>query len=82
MPITAKLSSKNQITVPRDVRKILGIGGGERVVFESDGEGRVILRKHGGTDSAGCGRRFLKPGRNPVTVRDMERARDGHFSRK
>lgn len=36
---TAKLSSKNQITVPAEVRQLLGIGPGDRIAFEiCDGE--------------------------------------------
>ena len=33
----AKITSKGQITVPREVRRILGVTSGDRLVFESDG---------------------------------------------
>lgn len=29
----AKLDSKEKLTLPKDVRKILGVGGGDRIVF-------------------------------------------------
>ena len=32
--ISAKISSKNQIGVPKAVRQHLGVGGGDRLVFE------------------------------------------------
>lgn len=35
----ARITSKGQITVPRDVRRALGVGPGDRLVFESDSEG-------------------------------------------
>ena len=35
----ARITSKGQITVPRDVRRTLGVGPGDRLLFESDSEG-------------------------------------------
>lgn len=35
----AKLTSKGQITVPHDIRRLLGVRQGDRLVFESDGSG-------------------------------------------
>lgn len=35
----AKLTSKGQITVPRDVRRVLGVQAGDRLLFESDKSG-------------------------------------------
>ena len=35
----AKLTSKGQVTVPREVRRLLGVGAGDRLMFESDGKG-------------------------------------------
>ena len=34
-----RITSKGQITVPRDVRRTLGVGPGDRLVFESDSKG-------------------------------------------
>jgi len=39
----AKITSKGQITVPIEVRRMLGVKAGDRLLFESDGEG-VRLR--------------------------------------
>ncbi len=33
----AKLTSKGQITIPREVRQALGLRTGDKVLFESDG---------------------------------------------
>jgi AbrB family looped-hinge helix DNA binding protein len=35
----AKITSKGQITVPHDVRRVLGVQSGDKLVFESDKEG-------------------------------------------
>jgi AbrB family looped-hinge helix DNA binding protein len=43
----AKITSKGQITVPHEIRKLLGVGPGDRLVFEGDERGVRIqpLRK-------------------------------------
>jgi AbrB family looped-hinge helix DNA binding protein len=38
------LTSKGQVTVPKEIRDALGAGEGDRLVFETDGN-RVLLRK-------------------------------------
>lgn len=35
----ARITSKGQITVPREVRRILGVRAGDRLLFESDSKG-------------------------------------------
>jgi antitoxin PrlF len=35
----ARITSKGQITMPREVRRALGVGPGDKVLFESDGDG-------------------------------------------
>jgi antitoxin PrlF len=42
MPI-ATLTSKGQITVPKQVRDQLHLSAGDRVRFLTDGEGRVVM---------------------------------------
>ena len=39
----SKITSKGQITVPVEIRRILGVKAGDRLLFESDSEG-VRLR--------------------------------------
>lgn len=38
MQIEATLTSKGQITVPREVRRRLGLQTGDKLLFEADGE--------------------------------------------
>lgn len=40
---TSTVTSKGQITIPRDVRKALGIESGDKVRFNVDDEGKVFF---------------------------------------
>ena len=42
---SAKLTVKSQITIPRQVREKLGLGCGDRIVFEPSPDGRFIVTK-------------------------------------
>jgi antitoxin PrlF len=39
MQAQAKVTSKGQITVPREVRLLMGVRPGDRLLFESDAKG-------------------------------------------
>ena len=39
-----KVTQKGQVTIPRDIRLILGIKTGDEVVFELD-KGKAVLKK-------------------------------------
>jgi AbrB family looped-hinge helix DNA binding protein len=39
------ITSKSQVTIPKAVRDLLGIGAGSRVDFVMDGNGQIVLRK-------------------------------------
>jgi len=41
----AKLSAKNQIVVPRDVRRKLGLKPGDKVILSLYGETAILMRK-------------------------------------
>lgn len=44
MDVTAKMTSKGQITVPKEVRDALDLGAGDAVLFRVE-EGRAVLAK-------------------------------------
>ena len=44
MEVSARLTSKGQITIPRSVRTALGLRDGDRVVFRVDGDRAVLAR--------------------------------------
>jgi antitoxin PrlF len=43
MAKTAKITSKGQITVPKEVRRALGVGAGDRLVFEERGGEMCVM---------------------------------------
>ena len=40
---TATVTSKGQITIPKDVREHLGVDAGDRLSFEVQGDGSVLV---------------------------------------
>lgn len=44
MDITAKISSKGQLTVPKSVREALGLDVGDNVIFRIEGHRAVLAR--------------------------------------
>ena len=73
--LQAKVTSKGQVTLPKQLRESLSIRTGDRVEFSLEKPDRVYLRKKGAPgSSAGCGRRFLKADQKLVSLEDMKRA--------
>ena len=42
------VTSKGQVTIPKEIRDLLGIGPGSAVEFSLDEAGRVVVEKIGG----------------------------------
>ncbi len=61
----AKLNSRNQISLPREVRERLGVKAGEQVGFVATPDGIVIVRVPKREEIAGMAR-----GANPEGFRD------------
>jgi AbrB family looped-hinge helix DNA binding protein len=40
---SAAITSKSQITLPKEVREKLGVKPGDRVAFREDAEGRIVV---------------------------------------
>jgi AbrB family looped-hinge helix DNA binding protein len=53
MDVSARLSSKGQLTVPKAVRDALGLVEGDRVVFRVEGRSAVLARTPSLLDLAG-----------------------------
>jgi AbrB family looped-hinge helix DNA binding protein len=65
----AKITSKGQITVPREVRRVLGVRAGDRLLFESDGKGvrvRPVRNKSAFSKYRGIGNPEIKSGRKSI----------------
>jgi AbrB family looped-hinge helix DNA binding protein len=72
----AKITSKGQITVPIEVRRMLGVREGDRLVFESDGDGiriRPIRNESVFAKYAGIGNPGIPSGKKAINrwLREM-----------
>lgn len=66
---TATLTSKGQITIPKDVREGLGVGTGDRVEFIDEGEG--VYRVVAATRDVRTLKGVIARPASPVSVEDM-----------
>lgn len=59
-----RVTSKGQVTIPRDIRRRLGIEPGSEVAFELDGDGARLVRR-----ASGDGRALVEQMRGRATTR-------------
>jgi antitoxin PrlF len=69
---SATLTSKGQITIPKEIRDHLGVEPGDRVNFTIGSSGDVTVESE--TVDVRSVRGMLKPNRRRVTLRAMENA--------
>lgn len=69
---TATMTSKGQITLPKDVRDDLHLKEGDQVSFEKI-EGRYVLRPQNRNISELAGR-LHKPGQKALSIEEMDEA--------
>jgi len=65
----ATITSKGQITVPREVRRMLGVRSGDKLLFESDGKGvriRPIKNRSAFSKYRGIGNPEISSGRKNI----------------
>lgn len=72
----ATITSKGQITVPREVRRLLGVRAGDRLMFESDGKSvrvRPVRSKSAFCKYRGIGNPQIGSGKKNITrwLRDL-----------
>jgi len=72
--IVATVSSKNQVTIPADVRKKLGIGASDKISFVLSDEGTVLLRLPRCTLDTIIGSSQALPGASLDLKREIEEA--------
>lgn len=78
---TATLTTKGQITIPKEVRDHLGVETGDRLSFEVQEDGTVIVKpitRH----VRELGGLLRRPGQRPVAVDEMDQAIAGHMQTK
>ena len=66
----ATITSKGQITVPREIRRILGVRSGDKLLFESDAKGirvRPVRSRSAFSKYRGIGNAEIPSGRKSIT---------------
>lgn len=71
MGYNAKITSKGQITLPAEMRKVLNLHPGDRVTFSRDPEGRYYVVPE--TESLGDLRGIVKAGKIKLGRDELER---------
>jgi antitoxin PrlF len=72
----ARITSKGQVTIPRDIRRELGVQAGDRVVFETDDAGvrvRPVRKESVFAKYRGTGHPGIPSGRAAINrwIREM-----------
>jgi len=78
---TATLTTKGQITIPREVREHLGVDVGDRLSFIVQDDGTVVVRpltRH----VRELGGLLLRPGRRTVSLAEMNQGIARRMRRK
>lgn len=70
--VSAKLTSKGQITIPANVRAALGLDTGSRVEFVETGKGQFAIIA--ATEDVQSLKGMLKKPATPVTIEEMNLA--------
>jgi len=69
---SATLTSKGQVTIPKEVRERLGLRTGDRIVFRFDSKGKLLVESQASDPIEDISRilHHLAP-ETPVTVEEM-----------
>jgi len=77
----ATMTTKGQVTIPKTIRDRLEIEAGDRLSFEIDRSGRVILDRVG-RDVVELRGMLHREGKKPVSIEEMDRAIGDHLVEK
>ncbi len=68
---TATLTTKGQVTIPKEVREHLGVDTGDRLSFVVQEDGTVLVKPitHHVRELGGL---LQRPGQRPVSITEME----------
>jgi len=72
--LAGTVSSKGQVTIPKEIRKILRVGPSDRVVFTPLGEGKALITSANRPASDIFGILKHRKLERPVSIDDMELA--------
>jgi AbrB family looped-hinge helix DNA binding protein len=80
MPSTT-VTSKGQVTIPKRIRQFLRVKPGDRIHFDIDPNGTVVVRP-AGTHVHALKGILSRPGRRPVSLEAMQAAIARHPRRR
>lgn len=69
----ATLTSKGQLTLPKEIRERLGLTTGSRLDFSIDDKGMIVARPMA-TTALGLAGLLTRPGRKPVSQQAIDNA--------
>lgn len=73
----SRLTAQGQISVPKEVRRKLGIGPGEVLEWEEEGE-RIVVRRAGRYSSEDLHRALFEKEPEPRTLAELKRGISRH----
>jgi antitoxin PrlF len=77
------LTSKGQVTIPKEIRELLGIKEGDRLVFRLDEQGKVVLQpEETGPLGRLPGLLHHLAGSRPASIEEMKEAVQRRMRRK
>ena len=79
--VTATMTTKGQVTIPKAVRKSLGLHSGDRVAFVLHGDSEVTLKPINKSVDEVYGK-LHDPAQPPRTVEEMKKAVAGAMARR
>lgn len=65
------LTSKGQMTLPKEIRDDLQVGPGDRLEITKHGDGYLLMRKRSAREVFA---KFRQPDRRPLSVEEMDEA--------
>ncbi len=75
------VTSKGQVTIPKTIRDFLRVKSGDRLDFDIEADGKVVVRP-GGTDVRTLKGMLRRQRRRPVSLEAMEAAIRKHDRRR
>jgi AbrB family looped-hinge helix DNA binding protein len=72
MTLTARLTGKGRITIPKEIRDGLGMKPGDRITFSQMHDGTVLMRVKNKSITRLAGMLYKK-GRRPISIAQMSR---------
>ena len=72
--LAGTVSSKGQVTIPKEIRKILRVGPSDKVVFTPLGEGKALITSANRPASDVFGLLKHRKLERPVSINEMELA--------